>query len=350
MKMRVAIVNDMRLSVEILRAVVQSDPELEVAWTAADGREAVMRCQADTPDLLIMDLFMPVMDGTEATRRIMASAPCPILIVTASVDTNSSKVFETLGAGALDAVRTPTLGLGGAHDGATPLLRKISQFKTLISIQKPKPKPSIFHTGVAPAKPGLASCELVVIGASTGGPSALAELFSQIPSSINAAFVVVQHVDRQFAQGLASWLDSFGRLKVELARPGESPERGKALVACTNDHLILDATNRFLYVKEPEENPFRPSVDVFFNSVVASCRQRGLAVLLTGIGRDGAVGLFNLRKAGWHTFAQSKESCVVFGMPKAAIELGSACEISTPREIGARIVEIVNFRSGGRVS
>jgi two-component system response regulator WspF len=173
---------------------------------------------------------------------------------------------------------------------------------------------------VAPAKPGLASCELVVIGASTGGPSALAELFSQIPSSINAAFVVVQHVDRQFAQGLASWLDSFGRLKVELARPGESPERGKALVACTNDHLILDATNRFLYVKEPEENPFRPSVDVFFNSVVASCRQRGLAVLLTGIGRDGAVGLFNLRKAAGTLSRRARSLAWFFGMPKAAIE------------------------------
>ena len=338
--MRIAIVNDVSMLVEMLSRIVEMDPGCHVAWTARDGAEAVRNCAMDVPDLLIMDLFMPIMDGTEATRRIMTSSPCPILIVTASVDSNSSKVFETLGAGALDAIATPAIGNDGKCDGMQPLLRKIAQFKQLIapSSLKLKRRESVSsHLS--------SNFDLVVVGSSTGGPNALADLFSQIPASINAAFVVIQHVDKQFAPGLASWLNSICALEVCIAKAGDRPQRGKVMIAATNDHLVMNCGNVFQYTPEPENNPFRPSVDVFFNSVACKCREKGIAVLLTGIGRDGAVGLLTLRQSGWRTFAQNKETCVVYGMPKAAAELGGAGEVLSPKDIGQRIVGIVGVGS-----
>lgn len=342
--MRVAIVNDVRMSLEVLSRVVAMDPDCELAWVADDGAEAVGKCAADTPDLLIMDIFMPVMDGTEATRRIMAASPCPILIVTASIDAQSSKVFETLGAGALDAVKTPCIGQDGGLEGIQPLLRKLAQFKKLsLSASCAKPRKAKVERLVDADSSGRL---LVVIGASTGGPNAIAELLSQIPASLNAAFVVIQHVDRQFASGLASWLDSLCKLNVRVAREGDMPQRGVVLVAATNDHMVMDCDGVLRYVPEPEENPFRPSADVFFNSLVCKCRSKGVAALLTGIGRDGAAGLLALRNAGWHTFAQSGASCVVYGMPKVAVDLGAVCEILSPKDIGKRIACLASTVKG----
>ena len=338
--MRIAIVNDTKMSLEILSRVVAMDPDCKLIWTAENGAEAVDKCMADTPDLLIMDIFMPVMNGTEATRRIMAIAPCPILIVTASVSTQSTKVFETLGAGALDAIRTPSVGPDGQLEGLHPLLRKIYQFKQLSNSAHCR-SPRVKSVDNERATKDSSSSTLVVIGASTGGPNALAEMLSQIPASINASFIVIQHVDRQFAQGLASWLDSLCELSVRIAKPGDRPHRGVALIAATNDHMVMNCNDVLQYTVEPEDNPFRPSADVFFASVACKCREKGLAVLLTGIGRDGASGLLALKNAGWHTFAQSKETCVVYGMPKAAIELGAACDILSPKDIGRHIVSLV---------
>lgn len=336
--MKVAIVNDMGMAREILSRVVSSTPGCELAWTASSGDEAVERCAASKPDLLIMDIFMPGIDGVEATRRVMASSPCQILVVTASLDTKSSKVFEALGAGAMDAIRTPSVGPDGSLDGECELRRKLSQFVQLANAAKPEKARSSEKT--ARKETGEAAPLLALIGASTGGPNALAELLAEIPASANVAIVVVQHLDRQFAQGLASWLDSLCAIDVAIVKPGDKPRRGAALIAATNDHLTMLCDGSLQYVKEPLDNPFRPSVDVFFGSVACRCVQKGVAALLTGIGRDGASGLLALKTAGWRSFAQSKESCVVYGMPKAAAELGAADEILSPKEIGKRIVAL----------
>ncbi len=343
--MRVAIVNDSQMTKEMLRRTLSEAPGCELAWTAADGEEAVRKCKADKPELILMDLVMPVMDGVEATRRIMKEAPCQILIVTSSVDRNSGKVFEALGSGALDAVKTPALGSDGRLKGDCELLKKISSLKKLSSHDKPAAErqrrladerlPERRARGNAPL--------LVAIGSSTGGPSALLELLAQIPGDINAAFVVIQHLDKQFAQGLASWLASLCSLKIMLAKEGAAPEKGAVMIAETNDHLILTQEQRFHYTQAPEDNPYRPSVDVFFSSLAANSSEKGAAVLLTGIGRDGANGLLSLKKAGWMTFAQDKGSCVVYGMPKAAAELDAACEILTPAEAGRRIMKIISL-------
>lgn len=336
--MRIAIVNDMKMAVEILRRIISETPGFEVAWTAFDGVEAVEKCAADVPDLILMDLIMPSMDGVEATRRIMKDSPCGILVVTATVDGNSSKVFDALGAGALDAVNTPSIGTGGGVEGAKELLRKINMLGRLASALQPqkaeneKPKLKTESHKKTPF--------LVAIGSSTGGPSALVRFFSSIPEDINAAFVVAQHVDKQFAPGLVSWLNDSCKLHVKLAVSGDFPEPGTVHVAGTNDHLTISKDMNIFYTSIPENNPFRPSVDVFFNSVACNWKGKGAAAILTGIGRDGSTGLLALKNAGWSTFAQDKESCVVYGMPKAAVEAGAVCEVCSPEEIGKKITKL----------
>jgi len=347
--MRVAVVNDSQMSQEVLRRALLASPGCELAWIAKDGKEALAKCGEDKPDLLLMDLIMPVMDGVEATRRIMAASPCQILIVTASVDGNSSRVFEALGAGAIDAVKTPAIGLDGKLAGNDEFLRKLSSIQKLSATSKPaelkpKPKPKPKEPALLPhvsddAKKPL----LVAIGSSTGGPTALLDLLSSIPADVNAAFVVIQHLDKQFAKGLASWLDSLCDLEVLTAKEGDAPQRGKVLLAETNDHMVLTHDRRLRYTPVPEDNPFRPSADVFFSSLAANAEAKGAAVLLTGIGRDGANGLLALKKSGWMTFAQDKDSCVVYGMPKAAAELDAACETLPPKEIARRILKLLSL-------
>lgn len=319
-KLRIAIVNDLLIAIEALRRVVVTVPEYDIAWIARDGAEAVAKCAADTPDLILMDLLMPVMDGVEASRRIMLDSPCAILVVTSSVSGNASKVFEAMGYGALDAINTPILGAQGDPEGGAGLLSKIAKIGKLLG--KPaKSSKSSFSTAKLSIPP------LVVIGASTGGPQAVAKVLASLQEDFRAAVVIIQHVDEQFAPGLAEWLNNQTPLPVNLAIAGCPLEKGKVLLAGTNDHLILSPSLRLKYTEEPRDYSYRPSVDVFFKSVAEHCPGKGVGVLLTGMGKDGAQGLSQLRSAGWHTIAQDQATCVVYGMPKAAAELGAAVEI-----------------------
>ena len=168
---------------------------------------------------------------------------------------------------------------------------------------------------------------LVAIGASTGGPKALADLLSGLPADLGAALVIVQHVDAQFARGLASWLNSQTPLNVDVAREGMKPAANTVLVASTDDHLVLGEDLALHYTPDPRDYPYRPSINAFFLSLVCHWPRRDVAVLLTGMGRDGAEGLASLRQAGWHTIAQDKKTSVVYGMPAAAVELNAAVEI-----------------------
>lgn len=339
--MRIAIVNDMVMAVETLRRVLITVPEYEVAWIARDGADAVTKCAQDTPDMILMDLIMPIMDGVEATRQIMKNSPCAILVVTASVENHASQVFEAMGYGALDAVGTPVLGPTGNPDAAQALLGKIATIGKLIGKSAPTSKSrtrtqrytSQFTTITSPIPP------LVAIGSSTGGPNALAAILSRLPANFGAAVVIVQHVDAQFTPGLVDWLNQQTSLNVQLASEGDRLEVGKVLIAGTNDHLMLQPNLSLSYTKDPVDYPYRPSVDVFFKSVAQHWNRKGTAVLLTGMGRDGAQGLSLLRDKGWHTIAQNQATCVVYGMPKAAVELGAAVEILSVEAIASTLIE-----------
>jgi two-component system response regulator WspF len=333
--MRIAIVNDVLLAVEALRRAVVSRPEHSVIWIARDGAEAVHRCARDRPDVVLMDMIMPVMNGVEASRLIMAESPCAILVVTATVEGNISLVFEAMGHGALDAVNTPVLGSRGELSGTEELLKKIDLIGRLVGRPPPitpSPQPPPIPR---PEAGGLPS--LVVIGASTGGPAAVAGVLSDFKGRDRAAIVVVQHVDRAFASELAAWLSARSGILVRVTGPGNRPEMGKVWLAGTNDHLVMTPRTTFEHSAEPLECFYRPSVDVFFKSVSRFWPTGGIAVLLTGMGRDGAEGLLVLRKAGWHTIAQDARSSVVYGMPRAAAELRAAVEILPLPEIGGAV-------------
>jgi two-component system, chemotaxis family, response regulator WspF len=332
--MRIGIVNDMPLALEALRRAVTTDGRHEIAWLAHNGTEAVERCRHDLPNLVLMDLLMPGMNGVEATRRIMTETPCPILVVTASVAAQVPRVFEAMGHGALDAVDLPALGLGDPHESAAPLLRKITVIGKLINDG---------HAATRSATHAARTTRpwLVGIGASAGGPVAVATVLRGLPADFPASVVVVQHVDEQFAPGMAKWLGEHSALPVLLAREDDALMPGTVLLAATVDHLILKSSDRLGYTREPQDYVYRPSVDVFFHSVGKLWRGDAVGVLLTGMGRDGAQGLHALRTRGHYTIAQDRATSAVYGMPKAAAAIGAAADILPLPFIALRLIEVV---------
>ena len=324
--MRIGIVNDVATAVEALRRALTQHSDYEVVWVARDGAEAVQRAADSPPDLILMDLIMPVMDGVEATRRIMSRTPCAILVVTATVLGHAAKVFEALGAGALDAVTTPVLSFSGNSNGAEALYTKIEQIRSMLVGQarkRPAPALTTFQTETKSDE----TRDLVAIGASAGGPAALATILSALPQGFPAAVVIVQHLDPRFTTLMANWLGDQSILPVRIAAEGDRLRPGCILVAGKDDHLILREGAILGYTPEPREYVYRPSIDVFFESVVKHWRGKAVGVLLTGMGRDGARGLKSLRNIGSFTIAQNSATCAVYGMPKAAVELGAASEV-----------------------
>ncbi|MEL7512794.1 MAG: chemotaxis-specific protein-glutamate methyltransferase CheB [Cyanobacteria bacterium J06554_3] len=337
---KVAIANDTSIALEALRRVIASTPDYQLIWTAKNGAEAVALCAQQRPDVVLMDLLMPTMDGVEATRQIMLRSPCAILIVTASPAQNTSKVFEAMGHGALDVVATPSLSRDRTvplGEMAQPLLAKMKTIAVYTGRGLRYRRQPPVNLVPAPTAPAPALPDLIVIGASTGGPRAIAKILSAIAPSCPAAIVIVQHINQQFAAGLASWLTRQSSLPVKLIKPGDVMHSGTVLVAATDEHLVMRCDRTLTYTRTDRHTPYRPSVDVFFESVAAHWPQPGQAVLLTGMGRDGAEGMSTLRAAGWQTIAESQDSCVVYGMPRAAIEYGAANAVLPVSQIASAL-------------
>jgi two-component system response regulator WspF len=328
--MRIAVVNDLPLARLALSRAVRSVPGYEVAWEAADGAEAVRLAHLDPPDVILMDLVMPVMNGVEATRKIMQDTPCPILVVTSSVDVNFNLVCEAMSNGGLDAVNTPTLAGGEVVGGEALLVR-------LARIDKGR-MTEVVGQPVAGVMPARGTPSILTLGASTGGPEALAQILSALPADFAAPVVVVQHIAAEFVGNLVAWLRGRCQLPVEAAREGDVARAGVISVAATDDHLIVRGGKRFGIVREPADYPFRPSVNVLFESLAAHWPGTGVAVLLTGMGHDGAEGLARLRQAGWYTLAQDRATSVVYGMPKAAAEMHAASRVLSLSQMPAVIL------------
>lgn len=333
--MKIGIVNDLPLALEALRRVLALRPDHAVIWAARDGAQAISSCARETPDLVLMDLIMPGMDGVEATKHIMAATPCAILVVTASVGANAARVFDAMGHGAIDAVDTPVLGRGDLQDGAAAFLHKIDRIAKLVGTRRFIPSADTFNDTWIIARRE----RLVAIGASAGGPAALTAVLSGLPKGFPAAVVIVQHVDERFAEGMAEWLSRNSALPVRVAKEGDRPTAGTVLLAGTNDHLRFITPDRLGYTPEPRELAYRPSVDVFFASVGAHWPGEAVGVLLTGMGRDGAQGLKTLRDQGHYTIAQDQATSTVYGMPKAAASLGAAVDILPLERIAPRLVD-----------
>lgn len=334
--MKIGIVHKLPGSVDLLQRAVHQRPLASVAWVARTGAEAIEQCVKEKPDLILMDLTMPVMDGVETTRRIMAVAPCPIVIVTESVLTHAARVFEAMGCGAVDAVDLPDPGATDLPEALAPLLAKIGIVSRLIDDRNDRRNgPGLSRVTVPPAR------AIVAIGASAGGPAAVAALLQGLPRDFAAAVVIVQHVDARFAAGMTEWLSTHSAMPVRVAVDGERAAAGQVLVAGSDEHLVVTGGTRLGYQADPRHSAYRPSIDAFLHSVSRNWYGAAIGVLLTGMGRDGAVGLKALRDAGHYTIAQDEASSAVYGMPKAAVTLDAAVEVLPIERIAARLIETV---------
>ncbi len=319
---KVLIADDSQLTRSLLKDLIAGDPDLELAGEAVDGREAVeMTCRL-RPDLVLMDVMMPVMDGITAVIEIMASCPTPILVLSSNVDAaDSGNAFNAIRHGALDVMAKPA-GLGNAAFGeiARELLGKIKALARVRVIHHFRRPP---RSQMPPVPPPAAQRDLLAIGASTGGPRAIMKLTRELLPSCQARILIVQHIARGFAAGFAEWLDRESGCPVRLATEGARLEQGVALVAPNDAHLEI-RDGRIRLSSAPPVNCCRPAIDVLFQSLVREgLAPLTVAVLLTGMGQDGAAGMAGLKRAGSHNIAQDETSCSVFGMPRIAIQMGA---------------------------
>lgn len=315
----------------------------EVVWSVGSGLEASQRCRKQIPDLILMAIRLSgQQDGVEATKAIMKEYDCTIVIVS-YIERYNTSIFKALSAGAIDAVEMPSR----ESDSISTFVRKMRKLKTVTQEKALKNASKGFSPGRGSLQGGKSRFSadlpdfLIAIGCSTGGPGAVALLLSELPENSQVAVVIVQHMDEEYASGMAEWLDSQIPMRTRTIHGGEKPEAGTVFLAKTNDHLVMDASGSLIYTRDPVDNPYRPSVDEFFCSAAQHWQHDMAAVLLTGMGRDGGRGLLALRRLGRYTFAQNQASCAVYGMPQDAAQRGAADEILEPQQIGRRLKEMI---------
>jgi two-component system, chemotaxis family, protein-glutamate methylesterase/glutaminase len=351
---RVLVAEDSPVVREYLVYLLGQDPSLAVVGTAGDGVETVREAERLKPDVILMDVHMPRMNGLEATRVIMGRIPTPIVMVSASLGRDEvALTFESLRAGALTLVAKPT-GLGHPDQEATSrqlvdTVRLMAEVPVVRRWQRDGSQRSEVRgqgLGVGgpedlpiPHPPSLIPridrkiC-LVAIGGSTGGPQALGEILRAIPGDYKAPVLIVQHIAPGFVAGLAVWLGQQARLKVKLAEPGEIARPGTAYVAPDGTQMGIARGGQIRLSSGSAGSDFCPSASHLFESVAVSYGRSAVGILLSGMGRDGAAGLRRLRDVGGLTIAQDEGSSVIFGMPREAIRLGAAEHVLSPEQIG----------------
>lgn len=341
---RVLIADDSLLTRVVLKDLLARDGDIEVVGEVGNGREAVNETGRLRPDLVIMDVMMPVLDGIGAVTEIMATCPTPILVLSANVDfAESRSAFTALRHGALDVMEKPQgLITEAFHEVAERLIEKVKFLaKVRVMHHFRRQRQAILTASPVDVPLSDERRSLLAIGASTGGPKAILRLVKEIPRQTEAAILIVQHIAAGFAAGFAEWLNRESPCAVRLARHGDQLEPGVALVAPTGLHMLVRG-ERIVLEDSPPINCCRPSVDALFHSIAsANLARRTAGVLLTGMGRDGARGLAALKAQGACTIAQDEASCVVFGMPKAAIELRAAQRVLSLNEIPAAVLQLL---------
>lgn len=330
---RVLVVEDSLTVRKRMLAVLSADPDIEVVGEAEDGQRGIELCMSLRPDVVTLDMMLPIMSGLAATEYIMAYCPTPILIVSASTNRGELfKTYEALAAGALDVLEKPT---GDEADGVweqklTSTVKLIARLKVITH-----PRGRLGRAGgraTFPVTTPVASGSgprLVAIGVSTGGPAALVTILRALPRGFPLPILVVIHIGKLFAPAFADWLDGQSPIRVSYARDGEALPpigEGRVLLASPDFHLVL-RNDKLRFTQDPERHSCRPAVDVLFNSLAREVGAACIACLLTGMGKDGAEGLLAIRRAGGRTIAQDEATSVVFGMPREAILLGAAEQI-----------------------
>ena len=341
---RVLIVDDSPVARAVLKDVLESDADIRVVGMAASGREAVEMTARLKPDVVTMDLVMPGMDGMEATERIMARNPTPILFLSAHIGRDGAySRSDALAAGALDVVEKPNAMPDPVWQREAGTLTE--KIKSLAQV------PVVTHMRRGPRDPestrGFESrrAEVVVaIGASTGGPRILDEILSALPATYEPAVVVVQHLAEAFLPAMVAALRQRCALEVKVAETGDRLRSGRVLFAPPSAHLVVLTGGRIRIEEGEPQRGFRPSIDVTMTSVARAFGPRACGVLLSGMGADGAAGLQAIRQAGGMTVAQDESSCAVFGMPRAAIDLGAAQQVLPPAGLIRQLLTLQRAR------
>jgi two-component system chemotaxis response regulator CheB len=353
-RLRVLIVEDSLTVRGKLREVLERNPEFEVVGEAGDGENGIDLCERLRPDVVTMDMVLPIMSGLAATEYIMAHCPTPILIVSSS--TNRGEIFKTyeaLAAGAVDVLEKP-----GADDHLATWeaklaqsLRRVAQIRVITHVRGRLTSLSrrAAHARFSHPRQTARGPRVVAIGASTGGPGALVEVLRALPRSFPLPVLAVLHISSPFGAQFADWLDRQTVAPVVYARDGESLAQcvGRVTLAPPDWHLLVrDGVLRL--TRDAERHYCRPSVDVLFESLAQEQGASVVACLLTGMGRDGALGLLEVRKAGGLTIAQDEQTCIVYGMPREAALLGAAERILPLGEIGPELAALGAAEGGTR--
>ena len=345
----VLVVDDSVVVRDYLRYLLEEDPDIRVVGTATNGREAIEFVQRHKPDVVTMDIHMPVMDGFEATRAIMETTPVPIVIVSASWDPQEvEKTFGALESGAVAALEKPR-GLG--HPEGENAARELAQtVKLMAEVKVVRRWARHRRAGAIPAAPPAATppprsagIEVVAIGASTGGPQALHVVLSGLRSGLPVPVLIVQHIAPGFLPGLADWLGQ-SALPVRIAARGEGLAPGQVYLAPDGFHMGVDHGRRIALSNSPPEHSLRPAASFLFRSVAEVFGGRAVGVLLTGMGRDGAEELKLMRDRGAVTIAQDRESSVVHGMAGEAIRLGGVDHVLPLNQIPAMLASLAQHR------
>jgi two-component system, chemotaxis family, protein-glutamate methylesterase/glutaminase len=343
-KTRVLVVDDSLTARKHLIEILSADAELEVAGEAEDGKQAIELCRSLRPDVITLDMMLPVMSGVAVTEYVMAYCPTPILIVSASTNRGELyKTYDALAAGAVDVFEKPS---GRDSDGVwerglVASVKIVSRIRVITHIRG--------RLGQTPSAPtAFADCKtsaqksIIAIGGSTGGPAAIVEILRGLPAGFPIPLLLVIHIGEAFTAAFADWLDGLSALRVRYANDGENlPLFGHPgmVMAPPGFHLVVQR-GRLRLTRDPERNSCRPSVDVLFESLAKEVGSQTTACLLTGMGKDGAAGLLALRQAGALTIAQDEASSVVFGMPREAIQMGAARRVLALNQIAPALTAV----------
>lgn len=352
-KLRVLVVEDSLTVRRRLVEVLEADPHMEVVAEAEDGKQAIALCQSLRPDVITLDMMLPVMSGLAATEYIMAHCPTPILVVSSSTNRGELfKTYEALAAGAVDVMEKPRADdvAGDWEQRFTSTVKLVSRVRVITHLRARLSTSTAPHlttnkdaeNPAAPAANRERSCELIAIGASTGGPKAVVQILQALPADFPLPVLIVVHIGEPFGAAFADWLDGQSRSRVKIALEGQALDRGVFMAPPTR-HMIV-RNNKIYLDNGPERHSCKPSVDVLFESLAAGYPGAVAACLLTGMGSDGARGLLAIRQAGGVTIAQDEASSVVYGMPREAVLLGAAQYVLPLSEIGPALVRLAQGR------
>jgi len=324
--MRIAIAHRDPNKVQLISHLI-TGMGLTICWTCYSAEEVTEHCLIRSPDLLLIQLDLLDVNTHKLFKNLLKSS----ITIVAISDPEKHKpgdIFEAMSAGVQDVVCEPAIDDSNSLEN---LKNKILSIKKLYA--------SLNTIDEVKQASSAKKAPLVAIGSSTGGPAALRGILNMLPQQTGAVWVIVQHMDVQFSQGLAQWLNDQTGLNIQIARHKQTPRINCIYMAGTNDHLIINKAGQFEYTKEPVDYPYRPSVNAFFESALNNWPNKIIGVLLTGMGRDGANGLLSLYKHGMLTIAQNQKSCAVYGMPKAAVELNAVSIELNINDIADKIIK-----------